>query len=328
MHSPSGSAALQRLAMECFAAKNRLSNRSGNSPLQRVFGIGHHLLSEMTSGDIHAPDPIYDLAETDASFEESRQIREAAMKAYAEVSIRDRIEDSVHARPRTQTVLRADDVIMVWKTKPPSKRGRWVGPGVCIGTHRGSVWVNMRGSLRKCSQFQCKLATTEESRGFEVKAEFQEFPGRRVYTDVEREAVPPKDIDRPPAAPRAVEEEEDRASALIPTVPPVTSPLPSFPEIDLESHQSLRGALQSETAASSVYQSSFSPPSSDRTHRDTSPLQHSLASETEKMNNEYKRLRAIIEWIVRNKNQIRERHHDIADDLAGRSSQCLPLIQN
>ena len=134
------------------------------------------------------PPRVYDLAATDASFEESRQIREAA-------------KDSVRARPRTQTVLRADDVIMVWKTNPPSKRGRWVGPGVCIGTHRGSVWVNMRGSLWKCSQLQCKLATTEESRGLEMqnqllddmKAEFQEFPGRRVYTDGYREGIPPSD---------------------------------------------------------------------------------------------------------------------------------------
>ena len=142
MHSPSGRVALQRMAMECNAAKNRLSNRSGYSPVQRVFGIGHRLLVDLTSDDIYSPNPIYDLAATDASFEESRQIRDAAMKAHAEVSIRDRIEDSVRARPRTQTVLRADDVIMVWKTNPPSKRGRWVGPGAVCGTHRGSVWVN------------------------------------------------------------------------------------------------------------------------------------------------------------------------------------------
>ena len=169
--------------------------------------IEHRLPADLTSDDVNAPDPVYDLAATDASFE-SRQIREAAMKAHAEVSIRDRIEDSVRARPRTQTVLRADDVIMVWKTNPPSKRGRWVGPGVCIGTHRGSVWVNMRGSLWKCSQLQCKLATTEESRGLEIqnqllddmKAEFQEFPGRRVYTDVEREGIPPSDADKQPVA--------------------------------------------------------------------------------------------------------------------------------
>ena len=61
------------------------------------------------------------------------------------------------------------------------------------------MWVNMRGSLWKCY-----LATTEESRGLEIqnyllddmKAEFQEFPGRRVYTDVEREGIPPSDADR------------------------------------------------------------------------------------------------------------------------------------
>ena len=118
----------------------------------------------------------------------------------------------------TSTVFRADDVIMVWKTNPPSKRGRWVGPGVCIGTHRGSVWVNMRGSLWKCSQLQCKLATTEESRGLEIQnqllddmnAEFQEFPGRRVCTDVEREGIPQSDADQPSAAPRVVQEEEER----------------------------------------------------------------------------------------------------------------------
>ena len=51
------------------------------------------------SDDVYAPDPVYDLAATDASFEESRQIREAAMKAHAEVAIHDPIiEDPIRAR--------------------------------------------------------------------------------------------------------------------------------------------------------------------------------------------------------------------------------------
>ena len=112
----------------------------------------------------------------------------------------------------------------------------------------------MRGSLWKCSQLQCKLATTEESRGLEIqnqllddmKAEFQEFPGRRVYTDVEREGIPPSDADKQPVAPRGVQEEEDRISALVLTLPQVTSPPPSLPELDSESHHSLREALQGE----------------------------------------------------------------------------------
>ena len=48
-----------------------------HSPLQRVFGTGHRLPADLTSDDVHAPDIVYDLAATDESFEESRQIREA-----------------------------------------------------------------------------------------------------------------------------------------------------------------------------------------------------------------------------------------------------------
>ena len=150
----------------------------------------------------------------------------------------------------------------------------------------------MRGSLWKCSQLQCKLATTEGSRGLEVqnqllddmKAEFQEFPGRRVYTDVDRkrECVRPRDVDPPSGAPRAVEEEEDRALALLPTVPLMTSPPPSIPEIDFESQPSLRGAFQSETAALSVAHGISSPPRTDRIHREVSSLQRPLAAEAEK----------------------------------------------
>ena len=80
MLSPSSPVALQHLAMECNAAKNRLSNRSGYSPLQRVFGIGHRLPADLTSDDVYAPDPVCDLAATDASWEGSRQIREPPRK--------------------------------------------------------------------------------------------------------------------------------------------------------------------------------------------------------------------------------------------------------
>ena len=150
LHSPSSSVALQRLAMECNAAKNPLSNRSGYSPLHRVFGIGHRLPADLTSDDMYGLDPIYDLAATDASFEESRQIREAAMKAHAEVSIRDRIEDSV--RPRTQTVLRADDVIMVWKTER-------------IEAVYGSTCADHNGSA---ASFSANWLQLRESRGLEI----------------------------------------------------------------------------------------------------------------------------------------------------------------
>ena len=134
----------------------------------------------------------------------------------------------------------------------------------------------MRGSLWKCSQRQYELATTEESRGLEIqnqllddmKAEFQEFPGHRVYTGVEREGIPPSGADRPSAAPRVVQEEEDRTSALMTTLPPVTSPPPSLPELDSESHRSIREAPQGENVL--VPSDVSSHLDSGRSHRTTS----------------------------------------------------------
>ena len=96
---------------------------------------------------------------------------------------------------------------MVWKTNPPWKRGRWVGPGVCMGTHRGSVWWTCAGLFGSAASL-CNLATTEAHRGLgiqnqlrdEMKVEFQEFRGRRVCTDVLREGAPLEYADHPPAA--------------------------------------------------------------------------------------------------------------------------------
>ena len=150
---------------------------------------------------------------------------------------------------------------MVWKINPPSRRGKWVGPGVCIGSHRGSLWINMRGSLWKCSQLQCKLATTEESRGLEIqnmllddmKTDLQEFPGRRTYVDVEREGVPPPDANELTPARRHPGDDEETATVDEPP-PPAQSPLTDQPEPEMSAAdvESLRGALQSPITGTST----------------------------------------------------------------------------
>ena len=190
------------------------------------------------------------------------------MKAHAEVSVRDCIEDSVRARTWTQTILilRADDVIMVWKTNPPSKRGWWVGPGVCIGTHRGSVWVNMRVEVQPVSvqighHRRVPRSEIQNQLFDDMKAEFQEFPGRRENTMWSATVFPPADAERLPAASRRRGRQD---LALIPTLPPVTSPPPSLPEIDSESQRSFREALQNESATVLV------PPQDERSVRSQS----------------------------------------------------------
>ena len=68
------------------------------SLLQRVFGIGHSLPTDLISYDAYVPHVMHSFSANDASVEESRGLRLAAMKAHAEVSIKDRMDEAVRAR--------------------------------------------------------------------------------------------------------------------------------------------------------------------------------------------------------------------------------------
>ena len=101
---------------ECNSEKNRLSNRSGYSPVQRVLGSARRLPGDLRSDD-HTDSSVYrDLACIGTSYEEARLIREAATKGFASVSIRDRFDETVSARWRRLTEIFKQDVIMtVWR---------------------------------------------------------------------------------------------------------------------------------------------------------------------------------------------------------------------
>ena len=198
-YTPADLPAWLQMVTECGSAKNRLSNRSGYSPLQRVFGIAHRLPGDLASDDHVRCEVFRDLASSDPSFEEMRQIKEAACKAHASVSIRDRFTEAVQARwRRPLEPFKPDDVIIVWRVPVPSKGGKWVGPGVVIQTHHSTVWTSMRGSLWKCTAIQCKLAADDEARGLEIqnallldlRAELHDKRGRTSYVDVSRERPP------------------------------------------------------------------------------------------------------------------------------------------
>ena len=76
------------------------------------------------------------------------------MKAEAEVSIRNRIEDAVRARQRTQTVLRADDVVMVWKTNRHRSVAGGLDQACALGRIEavcGSTCVDLCGSAASSS---------------------------------------------------------------------------------------------------------------------------------------------------------------------------------
>ena len=125
----------------------------------------------------------------------------------------------------------------------------------------GSTCADLCGSAARFSANWLLPKSPEASRSrtncwMTMKAEFQEFPGGRVYTDVEREGIPPPDADKQPVVPRGVQEEEDRSLP------------PSLPELDSETHHSLREALQGENVP--VPSDVSSHLDSDRSHRTAS----------------------------------------------------------
>ena len=90
------------------------------------------------------------------------------------------------------------------------------------------------GSFWKFSQLQCKLATSEESRGLEIqnqllddmKTDLQEFPGRRRYVDVESEGPPPHDAGAIPPVSRHPADEEMEVPVEDARPRPATPPQP------------------------------------------------------------------------------------------------------
>ena len=148
---------LSRATTPCNAATHRLSNSSGSSPLQRVLGCSHRLPGDIASDDHYLPDAIPGTESGDTGMGLTRRVRESALQAYDLVTIRERVDDSIRARSRVSTPLRADDPGMVWNTKHTQKQGTWAGPVLHIGTHHGSVWVSLHGSLWACSALQCNL---------------------------------------------------------------------------------------------------------------------------------------------------------------------------
>ena len=88
-------------------------------------------------------------------------------------------------------------MIYVWR-QPKLGSGKWTGPGVTILPNSGGAWVNMRGSLWRCTNCQMRSATREESLGAEVvnrylgdmKLDLLKKRGVRKFVDVAKEGIP------------------------------------------------------------------------------------------------------------------------------------------
>ena len=95
---PHTEAELTMLGQLCSAARNRYMNRSGYSPIQRVFGFSTRLPASLLSDD--AIDPAYLHVDPIEDFQRAETLRRAALRAWAALDSSDKITKALKARHR------------------------------------------------------------------------------------------------------------------------------------------------------------------------------------------------------------------------------------
>ncbi|CAE7826816.1 Kcnh5, partial [Symbiodinium necroappetens] len=163
---PTSSDDFKLLLREVESAKNRLSDRSGFSPAQRMLGE-----TPRTTGELLA-DEMVDvvLKGVSGEMEKRLQAKRAAQKAFAEVNTSQAVRKAMRARARTQRTFRPGDIIFVWRSWKAQgvKKQAWVGPGVVVLPDGPNAYVNVKGRLWRVANEHLREGTSEEMRGIEA----------------------------------------------------------------------------------------------------------------------------------------------------------------
>ena len=199
LRQPADLQEVQDMVHEVAWALQTMTNRSGFSPAQRVFGrqpsIAMELLNDAgTFEQTQSPT-------ADAAWLRADEIRQAARKALMEVDGRERLNRAVRARPRRQREeheFKEGDPVYVWRQ---GKRGAQAKVGPCfVVLQKGStVWVTRRGELWRCNKTQVFKMGNLEAQGLEVipaellraKERLRFHPEKLGFIDVEQEGDPP-----------------------------------------------------------------------------------------------------------------------------------------
>ena len=206
---------LKSLMLEVESAKNRYSNRSGYSPMQRQLGHSLRLPGSLLSDDSIDPHMV-----VQSAGEEMRrllEIRQCAQEAYMKTQTETALTKARNARPRKALSFVVGETVYVFRqprerkrkhaVTPESHEGKkpmWVGPGIVLAIEGPNVWVSMKGELWKVSMEQCRAATSEEQLAKEMlagelealKEELGRSSTKRSYKDMTEDAIPE---DEPPS---------------------------------------------------------------------------------------------------------------------------------
>ena len=154
------------LLRETESAKNRLFNRSGYSPAQRMLGQTGRTVGEIFSDD--ALDPAF--LEPTEDLQRLLSIRQSAQKAFVELNTSEAMKTALRARSRVQRQFLPGEIVFVWRSWKVRgvMKPSWVGPGVVLLPEGANSYVNVRGRLWKVCNEHLRPGTSEEIKGVEA----------------------------------------------------------------------------------------------------------------------------------------------------------------
>ena len=147
---------------------NRLLNKSGFSPIQRVLGYSPKVPgSELLGG--HHDQAVREWAYMgDAQIQRSQSMRLAAAKAFHEADCKQAIQNSLHAGRRSIDEFEAGNTVYFWRKATGGKIAKntarhWKGPAkVVLTSPPSAIWVTYRGHIVKAAPEHLRMASSEE----------------------------------------------------------------------------------------------------------------------------------------------------------------------
>lgn len=145
---------------------NRLTNKSGFSPIQRVLGYTPRVPGGLLTGGSN------DLATMsrrcgDLQVQQAEKIRLAAAKAFHEADATQAIKNALHGGHRPICDFEVGQLVYFWKkgTDGPKKKrpSFWRGPSrVILTSPPSTIWLSYRGFVVKAAPEQLRLASEDE----------------------------------------------------------------------------------------------------------------------------------------------------------------------
>ena len=146
---------------------NRLVNKSGYSPIQRVLGYTPRIPGGLFSGGAADLPTISRLHGGDLQMQKAQEMRLAAAKAFYEADANQCLRNALHAGHRPQREFEPGQLVYFWrKGADHAKKDRpfyWRGPArVILTAPPSSIWLSYRGTIVKTAPEHLRQANTEE----------------------------------------------------------------------------------------------------------------------------------------------------------------------